>query len=109
MERLSEIFQALRFAFTEPLADQIHVEWMSFHLTLRDFFYISLALYFLAGAVVGFLFARYRYKSRSKTSSDPQKASVQPRPAPAREEAVKNKGELKHMLDEVSASEDRDE
>ncbi|MZP29394.1 hypothetical protein GTO91_06710 [Heliobacterium undosum] len=109
MDRLNEIFQALRFAFTEPLADQIHVQWMSFQLSLKEFFYLSLTLYFVAGVVVGFLYARYRYRPQKKTIAQSGMPLTHPTAMSPREAHVKSKGELKHILDEVSATEDTDD
>ncbi|ABZ83279.1 hypothetical protein HM1_1298 [Heliomicrobium modesticaldum Ice1] len=69
MDRLTEIFLALRSAFTEPLEEKIRFESLHVELTSAEFFYLAITAYFIGGMVIGYLWAKSKYAPSRQTSS----------------------------------------
>ncbi|MTV50326.1 hypothetical protein GJ688_15250 [Heliobacillus mobilis] len=65
-DRLSSIFEALRSALTEPLADRIRIAWLNIELSSTQFYFLSLFIFLTAGIIIGYTIAKNRFMTYGK-------------------------------------------
>ncbi|MBC9784271.1 hypothetical protein H1S01_07075 [Heliobacterium chlorum] len=62
-DRLSSIFEAIRSALTEPLADRIRIAWLNIELSSTQFYFLSLFIFLTAGIIIGYAIAKNKFMS----------------------------------------------